>query len=101
MYDNDLTTYTYAWYSHLRMIIKYRQHAVDQMLARKISGSEVELIITNYDGEPVVQSPDKKIFYKNIHSRNDNLIAAVVLTSIKQPEILEVLTVMVRFEVRK
>lgn len=83
------------------MIIKYRQHAVDQMYARKITGSVVESVITSYDGSPVIQSPDKRIFYKKIRGRSDNLIAVVVLSIVNQPEILEVLTVMVRFEVRK
>ena len=87
--------------SSVQMIIKYRQHAVEQMLVRKISGREVESVITHCDGEPLVQSPDKRIFYKNIRGRNDNLIAVVVLATLKQPEIFEVLTVMVRFEVRK
>lgn len=79
------------------MEIKYRSHAVNRMLQRKISTGEVELILNEPDGV-IAQSLDKFIFYKKLKGRKDNLIAAVTL--IKSKETFEVLTVMIDFEVQ-
>jgi hypothetical protein len=79
------------------MEIKYRSHAVNRMLQRKISTDEVELILNEPDGV-IAQSLDKFIFYKKLKGRKDNLIAAVTL--IKSKETFEVLTVMIDFEVQ-
>lgn len=79
------------------MEIKYRSHAVSRMLQQNISTDEVELILNEPDGT-IKQSRDKFIFYKKLKGRKDNLIAAVTL--IKSKETLEVLTVMIDFEVQ-
>ena len=79
------------------MEIKYRSHAVNRMLQRKISTDEVELILKEPD-VVIAQSLDKFIFYKKLKSRRDNLIAAVTL--IKSKDTFEVLTVMIDFEVQ-
>ena len=79
------------------MEIKYRSHAVNRMLQRKISTDEVELILNEPDGV-IAQSLDKFIFYKKLKGRKDNLIAAVTL--IKSKDTFEVLTVMIDFEVQ-
>ncbi len=79
------------------MEIKYRSHAVNRMLQRKISTDEVELILNEPDGV-IEQSLDKFIFYKKLKGRKDNLMAAVTL--IKSKETFEVLTVMIDFEVQ-
>ena len=68
------------------------------MLQRNISTAEVELIISEADGM-IKQSRDKFIYYKKIKGRKDNSIAAVTL--IKSRDALEVLTVMIDFEVQK
>jgi hypothetical protein len=79
------------------MEIKYRSHAVDRMLQRNISTLEVELIISDPDGT-IKQSRDKFIYYKSIKGRKDNLLAAV--TIMKSKNNIEVLTVMIDFEVQ-
>ncbi len=79
------------------MEIKYRSHAVDRMLQRNISTAEVELVINDPDGT-IKQSRDKFIYYKKIKGRKDNLIAAVTL--IKSKKSIEILTVMIDFEVQ-
>jgi hypothetical protein len=76
--------------------IKYRSHAVERMLQRKISTIEVEMIILEPDGI-IKQSQDKFIYYKKLKSRSDNMIAAVTVT--KGPDSFEVLTIMIDFEV--
>jgi hypothetical protein len=78
------------------MEIKYRSLAVDRMLERNISTMEVELVISEPDGT-IKQSEDKFIFYKHIKGRKDNHIAAV--TILKSRNTIEVLTVMIDFEV--
>ena len=80
------------------MDITYGGHAVERMEERKISVSEVELILSRPDGE-IIQSKDKIIFYKKIKYRNDNLIAAVTVK--KSANQFEVITVMINFEVKK
>jgi hypothetical protein len=79
------------------MEIKYRSHAVDRMLQRNISTADVELVISDPDGM-IKQSQDKFIYYKKIKGRKDNLVAAVAL--IKSKNVIEVLTVMIDFEVQ-
>jgi hypothetical protein len=76
--------------------VKYRSHAVDRMLERKISTVEVEMILLEPDGV-IKQSLDKYIYYKNLKGRTDNMIAAVTIT--KKHKSFEVLTVMIDFEV--
>ncbi len=79
------------------MEIKYRSHAVNRMLKRKISTLEVELIISDPDGT-IKQSRDKFIYYKSIKGRDDNLLAAVTIMNSK--DTIEVLSVMIDFEVQ-
>lgn len=77
--------------------IKYRSHAVDRMLQRNITTTEVELILSDPDGT-IKQSQDKYIYYKKLKARKDNLVAAVAL--MKSINDFEVLTVMINFEVQ-
>lgn len=79
------------------MNIKYRSHAVDRMLQRNITTTEVELILREPDGI-IKQSQDKFIYYKKLKGRKDNLVAAVTL--VKSKNELEVITVMIDFEVQ-
>ena len=79
------------------MNIKYRPHAVDRMLQRNITTTEVELILSDPDGT-IKRSRDKYIYYKKLKGRKDNLVAAVTL--IKSKNDFEVLTVMINFEVQ-
>ncbi len=69
------------------------------MQDRKISVAEVEQILTSPDGK-IRQSRDKAIFYRHLSRRKDNLIAAVVIEKLPD-DWIEVLTVLVNFEVRK
>lgn len=80
------------------MKVKYRSHAVDRMLQRGISTTEVETILKSPDGK-IQQSQDKYIFYKRLKNRADNLIAAVTLVKLRNE--YEVITVMIDFEVHK
>lgn len=80
------------------MDIKFRSHAVERMMQRKISPQEVEMIIQEPDGV-IKQSKDKFIYYKKIKHRRDNLLAAV--TVMKSKLSFDVITVMVNFEVKK
>ena len=79
------------------MDITYTSHAVDRMIQRKISTDEVELLLSKPDGI-IKQSMDKFIYYKNIDSRNDNNLAAVIVD--RKNAGCEVITVMVNFEVK-
>ena len=76
----------------------YSAHAVERMQQRKISPTDVENVVFNCDGE-IRQSKDKTIYYKKIEDRKDNSVAAVVVE--KKRDLLEVLTVMIHFEVKK
>jgi hypothetical protein len=76
--------------------VLYRSHAVERMLQRKISTTEVELVLLEPDGI-IKQSLDKYIYYKNLKGRSDNMIAAVAIT--KKHKSFEVITVMIDFEV--
>jgi hypothetical protein len=80
------------------MELVFSKHAVEQMLKRNISPEEVEMLIKRPDGK-VSQSRDKQVLYKHFPKRTDNLIAVVVVN--QSANILEVVTVMHNFEVRK
>jgi hypothetical protein len=77
--------------------IIYLSHAVTRMQERNISVEEVASIIEDPEGV-IKQSKDKYIYYKKVEKRKDNMIAIVLLKS-KSKE-LEVLTVMINFEVK-
>jgi hypothetical protein len=76
----------------------YSEHAVTRMIERNISVSEVALILSSPDGK-IKQSLDKWIFYKKLHSRHDNLVAAVAVEF--KSNHWEIITVMINFEVLK
>jgi len=76
--------------------IKYHSHAVERMLQRKISTTDVEMILFEPDGT-IKQSQDKFIYYKKLKGRRDNMMDAVAIT--KNHNSFEVLTVMINFEV--
>lgn len=78
------------------MEIKYSSHAVERMELRNISHSEIELLKEKPDGE-ILQTRDKKILFKKIKGRKDNMIAVVI---IQNPLWMEVITVMNYFEVK-
>jgi hypothetical protein len=80
------------------MNIKYSAHAVDRMLQRKITTSQVERILNDPDGM-IHQSKDKIIFYKILKERKDNALAAVTVS--REVDTYEVVTVMINFEVNK
>jgi len=75
----------------------YSAHAVERMQQRRISPSEVEKIVFECDGN-IRQSKDKTIYYKKLAGRKGNSAAVVVE---KRLDLLEVLTVMNHFEVKK
>lgn len=77
--------------------IVFSKHAVEQMLARKISPEEVEMVIQDPEGS-LEQSRDKQVFYRRFSKRKDNLIAAVVVRQTVNQR--EVITVMHNFEVK-
>ncbi len=70
------------------------------MLERKISVQEVEQIIAKPDGQ-IKQTKDKTIYYKKLSARKDNLLAAVVVEHFASFGVIEVVTVLVNFEVKK
>lgn len=80
------------------MNIKYSAHAVDRMLQRKITTTQIEVILNDPDGM-IHQSKDKIIFYKILKERKDNALA--VVTVLKGVDTYEVITVMINFEVNK
>ena len=80
------------------MTLRFRPHAVSRMLERGISVEEVEAIVEKPDGR-IYQSHDKSILYKKLKGRKDNLIAAVVLEE-QFDGVIEVITVLVNFEVK-
>lgn len=69
------------------------------MQERKLTVEEVQAVIEAPDGK-IPQTKDKAILYRRIHRRADNLVAAVVVESLPGGWI-EVVTVLVNFEVRK
>lgn len=84
-------------YKHC-MDLVFSAHAVERMQQRRISPTDIEEIIFKCDGK-IKQSRDKTIYYKRLKRRKDNDLAAVVIE--KRNDILEVLTVMIHFEVKK
>lgn len=76
----------------------FSKHAVEQMQKREIGVGEVEIMFDHPDGH-LVQSRDKQIIYKRFPKRKNNLLAAVIVA--QKAEIMEVITVMHDFEVRK
>ena len=81
------------------MELRFHPHAVDRMQERKVSVADVELIINSSDGR-INQSRDKAILYKKFSKRKDNLIAAVIVEKINE-DLIEVVTILINFEVRK
>ena len=69
------------------------------MQERALSVDDVLQVIQKPDGK-ISQSKDKTIYYKRLPGRRDNLVAAVVVELLPD-ETLEVLTVLINFEVRK
>jgi len=80
------------------MNLVFSPRAVERMQQRNITPSDIEEIIFRHDGK-IKQSHDKMIYYKRLKSRRDNQLAAVVIE--KRNNLLEVLTVMVNFEVKR
>jgi hypothetical protein len=80
------------------MDIKYSAHAVDRMLQRKITTTQIEHILNDPDGM-IHQSKDKIIFYKILKERKDNALAVVIV--LRDVDTYEVITVMINFEVNK
>ena len=81
------------------MKLKFHDHAVERMQERKISVSEVNQIVESPDGR-IQQSKDKWILYKKLKKRKDNLVAAVIVDQSKN-DWVEVITVLINFEVKK
>lgn len=81
------------------MEIRFHPHAVQRMQERKVTVAEVELIIAQPDGR-IPQSKDKAILYKKLPKRKDNLVAAVIVEKINNG-LIEVVTILINFEVRK
>ncbi|MCY4531834.1 MAG: DUF4258 domain-containing protein [Gammaproteobacteria bacterium] len=79
------------------MEFRYSTHAVDRMIQRQISTVEVEEILINPDGL-IRQSRDKVVAFKKIEGRSDNSLAVV---AVERDGNIDVVTVMVNFEVRK
>ena len=69
------------------------------MQERKLSVNEVELVVVAPDGK-IRQTKDKNILYKELKQRKDNLVAAVIVEALPGG-IVEIVTVLVNFEVRK
>ncbi len=80
------------------MEIRFHPHAVERMQERSVSVREIQSIIASPDGR-IPQSKDKEILYKRIRGRKDNFVAAVIVE--KMPgNLIEVITVLINFEVR-
>ncbi len=80
------------------MDFEFTAHAVARMQERKISVQEVESVVNESDGI-ILQSKNKKIFYKKIKGRKENKIEAVI--ALQADAIYKVITVLVHFEVKK
>ena len=80
------------------MELVYSSHAVERMQERKLSTRDVESVIFRPDGK-IKQSKDKWIYHKKLKGRLDNSVAAVVVE--KKGNFMEIVTVMVNFEVKK
>ena len=80
------------------MELYFRSHAVQRMQERKVSVDEVQLVIDSPDGK-IRQSKDKVVLYKKINGRKDNLIAVVAVEKDKLKPLIEIISVLVNFEV--
>ena len=81
------------------MQLRFHPHAVERMVERKITVAEVEQIVAEPDGR-ISQTKDKVILYKKLPGRKDNNLAAVLVERLAG-DLIEVITVLVNFEVRK
>lgn len=81
------------------MNIRFQSHAVARMQERRLTVDEVESVVKAPDGR-IRQTKDKQILYKKLARRADNFIAAVVV-ELLPGNLIEVITVMVNFEVKK
>jgi len=81
------------------MELRFHPHAVERMQERKITVAEIETVINSPDGK-IRQTKDKSILFRRIAQRSDNLVAVVVVEDHPANEI-EVITVLVNFEVKK
>ena len=72
-------------------------HSADRMRERNISSTELREVLDHPDS--VIEQGPKWIFAKSIEGRSDNKIAAVVIE--KKEGLWVVITILVRFEVRK
>jgi hypothetical protein len=70
-------------------------HAVEKIVERKISMTELKLLVTNPD--QVIEQGPKFILVKRFPKRKDNNIAAVLIEK-KGEELWVVITVMVNFQ---
>ena len=80
------------------MELRFHPHAVERMQERKVTVAEVNQIISAPDGR-IRQSKDKEILYRKLPNRRDNMVAAVVVERLDEG-LVEVVTVLVNFEVR-
>ena len=79
------------------MEIRYSPHAVDRMIQRRVSTTEVEDLLLKSDGL-IRQSKDKIIVYKKMKGRTDNSLAVVAVARGRN---FDVVTVMVNFEMER
>lgn len=83
----------------IKVELRFHPHAVERMQERKLTVDEIDAVVVAPDGR-IRQSKDKSILYKELKHRTDNLVAAVVVESIPG-DIIEIVTVLVNFEVKK
>ena len=81
------------------MEIKFHLHAIERMQERKVTAGEIKEVIERPDGR-MQQSKDKWIYYRTLKHRRDNAIAAVILSAVPH-DLVEVITVLIHFEVKK
>lgn len=81
------------------MELRFHPHAVLRMQERGLTVAEVEGVVFSPDGR-ISQTKDKSILYKRLNQRKDNLIAAVVVEHLPSG-LIEIITVLVNFEVKK
>ena len=81
------------------MELRFHPHAVERMQERKLTVAEVEAVVVSPDGR-IQQTKDKCILYRRLSQRKDNLIAAVVIEPLPA-DLIEIITVLVNFEVKK
>jgi hypothetical protein len=76
----------------------FSAHAVQRMIERRLTPADINAVISRPDGT-IPQSRDKTIFFKRLRNRKDNLIAVVAVKKSNQVS-LEIITVLINFEVR-